>query len=448
MGKAKLVIGIITLFIAIIFLSTSLMIGQSNNPHDVYYYTSASSSKQLVVIQLNEEIDPGSAAMITGALSGLNHNNTAAVVICMNTPGGLLTSMIQIVSAINSTEAAHVPVYTYILPESLGASAGSYIAMATDQIWMGPGSEIGPSTPIVEGGSALQENHTLNGMAGLMMALAEAHGRNVTAAAEMVYKDQVFSYEQAYQIGLINGISSNFTTFLSTNNLSMYNRSIITESIFDQLMSFFSNATVDGLFISLGSLAILLDLYHGTILLTAVGIIMIVLGLLGAQLIDASLVGIVMLILGSVLVLLEFKTAHGIALMSGIAVDIFGTFLLVSPNYDITSQPYSGSYSPSPVSGDFIITGIAVFVIGGFIAYYLHKIIGSQARKPVTGWESLVNATGVADTDIDPDGWVSIDGVKWKAVSRDGKRIDKGKTITVIGMKNLTLTVAEKGDGD
>ncbi|MCL5790412.1 MAG: nodulation protein NfeD, partial [Candidatus Thermoplasmatota archaeon] len=86
--------------------------------------------------------------------------------------------------------------------------------------------------------------------------------------------------------------------------------------------------------------------------------------------------------------------------------------------------------------------------IGGFIAYYLHKIIGSQARKPVTGWESLVNATGVADTDIDPDGWVSIDGVKWKAVSRDGKRIDKGKTITVIGMKNLTLTVAEKGDGD
>lgn len=448
MGKGKLVIGIITIFIAIIFLGTSMITDQNSNTHNVLYFTASSSNKQLVVIQLNEEIDPGSAAMITGALSGLTHNNTAAVVICMNTPGGLLTSMIQIVSSINQTEGLHIPVYTYILPESLGASAGSYIAMATDQIWMGPGSEIGPSTPIVEGGSALQENHTLNGMAGLMMALAQTHGRNVTAAAEMVYKDKVFSYEQAYQIGLINGISENFTTFLSANNLSIYNRSIVTESPFDQLMSFFSNATVDGLFISIGSLAILLDLYHGTVLLTAVGVIMIVLGLLGAQLIDASLVGILMLILGSVLVLLEFKTAHGIALLSGISLDLFGTFLLVSPDYDISPQPYAGSYSPSPVSGDFIITAIAIFVIGGFIAYYIHKIIGSQARKPVTGWEALVNATGVADTDIDPEGWVSIDGVKWRAVSKDGKRIDKGKNITVIGMKNLTLTVIEKGEGD
>ncbi len=442
-----MVIGLIAILIAVVFLAASV---QVNNPDQnlAKHYFSSSSSKQLLVIQLNEQIDPGSAAMITGALSGLTHNNTAAVVICMNTPGGLLTSMIQIVSAINNTEAKHIPVYTYILPESLGASAGSYIAMATDQIWMGPGSEIGPSTPIVEGGSALQENHTLNGMAGLMMGLAQAHGRNVTAAAEMVYKDQVFSYQQAYDVGLINGIASNFTVFLEKNNLSSYHVSTVTESAFDQLMSFFSNAVVDGLFISIGSLAILLDLYHGTVLLTAVGVIMIVLGLLGAQLIDASLVGILMLILGSVLILLEFKTAHGIALMSGISLDLFGTFLLVSPDYDISSQPYAGSYSPAPVSGDFIIVAIAILVIGGFVAYYIHKIISSQAKKPVTGWESLVNATGIADTDIDPEGWVSIDGVKWRAVSMDNKRIDKGKTITVIGMKNLTLTVVEKGDGD
>ncbi len=264
----------------------------------------------------------------------------------------------------------------------------------------------------------------------------------------MVYKDRVFSYQQAYDVGLINGIASNFTVFLEKNNLSAYHVSTVTESAFDQLMSFFSNAVVDGLFISIGSLAILLDLYHGTVLLTAVGVIMIVLGLLGAQLIDASLVGILMLILGAVLILLEFKTAHGIALMSGISLDLFGTFLLVSPDYDISSQPYAGSYSPSPVSGDFVIVAIAILVIGGFVAYYIHKIVSSQAKKPVTGWESLVNATGIADTDIDPNGWVSIDGVKWRAVSMDNKRIDKGKTITVIGMKNLTLTVVEKGDGD
>ena len=78
-------------------------------------------------------------------------------------------------------------------PTVLGASAGSYIAMATNRILMGPGSEIGPSTPIVVGGTALEQNHTEDAMIDIMQSLATSWGRNTTAAFNMVYADQAFS---------------------------------------------------------------------------------------------------------------------------------------------------------------------------------------------------------------------------------------------------------------
>ena len=82
------------------------------------------SSKNVMIINLDEEIDPGSASMIAQALSPSNTANTAAVVISMNTPGGILNNMIQMVDAINATEARGIPVYTYIVPDGMGASAG------------------------------------------------------------------------------------------------------------------------------------------------------------------------------------------------------------------------------------------------------------------------------------------------------------------------------------
>ncbi len=437
-----------SIFLVSLVLLSTVYIKSSfsdQNQNSVEIYHSAATQKNLVIIDLYETIDPGSASMICSALSGLSKNTTSAVVICMNTPGGYLTSMLQMVTSINQTEAQGVPVYTYVVPDGLGASAGSYVAMASDSIWMGPGSEIGPSTPIVVGGTSLEENHTLNGMEALMSSLAQAHGRNVTEAANMVYNDVALSDSQALTEKISNGVAANFSAFLTANNLSSYRQATVSESYYDQLLSFLSNSVTDGILISIGSLAILLDLYHRTAFLTVVGLVMIILGLLGAQLIDASLVGIAMLIIGSALIFLEFKTSHGIALISGITVDLFGTFLLISPQYDITYSPYAGAYSPSPISSSFYVIGAILIVLGIFLAYYLHRIIRSQVGRPATGWESLINARGIADTDIGKDGWVSIDGVRWKAIPYENERIEKGEPIVVMGIKNLTLVVRKDG---
>ncbi|MGP6220661.1 NfeD family protein [Caldiplasma sukawensis] len=404
--------------------------------------------KDLLIINLEYTIDPGSCNMLTQALSSLNRTTTAAVVIKMNTPGGLLESMVNMVQAINKTEAQGIPVYSYIVQDGLGASAGSYIAMATDQIWMGTGSEIGPSTPIVEGGSQLQENHTLNGMEALMTGLAEAHGRNVSAAALMVFDDVGYNYEQAFKIHLINGIATNFTNFLSQLNLNGYVQYTVSESTYDQFVSFLSNATIDGILISFGSLVILLDIYHRTILLTILGISLLILGFLGAQLINGSVVGIIMLIMGSVLILLEAKTGHGISLMGGVAMDIAGTAFLVIPYYNINGGNYVSGYSPSPIDYTYFYYIIIIVLVGGFIAFYISRIVRTQFRKPLNGWESMIGKNGTVVSDLAPKGWVSIDGVRWSATSLNGETIYKGENIVVVGINNLTLTVKKVTDND
>jgi membrane-bound serine protease (ClpP class) len=401
---------------------------------------SSAQTQHVLIINLNEQIDPGSATMVSDALNSINNQTTKAVVINMNTPGGLLGCMLQIVQAINATEGKNIPVYTYIAADSIGASAGSYIAMATTQIWMGPGSEIGPSTPIVVGGSSLQENHTEAAMEALMTGLAGAHGRNVTAAAIMVYNDQAYNAAQAKSINLINGIALNLSAFLKIMNLNGYPQGVVNENLYEQFLSFMSNSLIDGLFITFGSLAILIDIYHRTVFMTALGVILIGLGLFGAQLIGSSVIGIVFLLLGSALMFLEIKTQHGIALLGGLAIDMIGTILIAAPYISANSS----AYPSNPIgTQDYIIIG-AVLFLGVVLAYYLHKLGSSLKRRPETGWESIVSKDGIAESTLNPSGWVSIEGQKWKAISEKDVEIKKGSPIIVLGISGLVLTVREK----
>lgn len=395
------------------------------------------SSKNIMIINLYEEIDPGSAAMITNALSPSNTANTAAVVISMNTPGGILNNMIQMVDAINATEQRGIPVYTYIVPDGMGASAGSYVAMATDKIYMGPGSFIGPSTPIVVGGTSIEQNHTEAAMFSLMQAMAYSHNRNATAAGIMVTYNYAYNYSSAISVGLVDGFASNQTSFLSIMGLSSYSVTVVNPSFYDNFLSFLSNTYVDGILILIGVIAILLDLYHGTAILSIVGVAMIALGLIGAEVVGASLVGLIFLLLGSILIILEFKTGHGIALMAGVIVGILGIFLLASPY--LAANQYG--YSPSPVNDASIIAALIIVFLAFVLAIYLRRLVLSLKSKVYAGSEALVGADGIAKDDIKPTGTVSVDGQMWRAESADGEEIPKGTEVTIVRREGLKVIV-------
>ncbi len=394
------------------------------------------SHKDVLVLNLHEAIDAGSDQFLSSSLSQVNSGNTAAVIIDMNTPGGILENMLDMVSAINSTEARGVPVYTYIPADGNGASAGSYIAMACTGIYMGPGSYIGPSTPIVVGGTSLEQNHTEGAMAALMESMAEAHGRNATAALIMVYDNIAYSASQAVDINIATGIYGNLTDMIAGLNLSSYSEVTSNPSFYDNFLSFLSNTTVDGILILIGSVAILADLYHGTVLLSVIGIIFIGLGLLGAEIVSASVVGIVILLVGAVLIFLEAKTGHGISLVSGVVVSVIGTFLLASPY--ASGNP---GYSPSPIGTNFYIAAVLVAILAVIVGFLIRRIAISLKAQKYTGAESLISKTATVKKTLNPRGWVSFEGIQWEALSQDGSTIEEGQKVLIVSREGLTLIV-------
>jgi len=390
----------------------------------------------VLVVDFSVPVDPGSSVFISRVVSTAQSQHAAAIIIEMNTPGGLLNDMISIVGSITSANQSGIPTYTFIVPNGLGASAGSYIAMATNQILMAPGSEIGPSTPIVVGGSALEQNHTQAAMLDYMTSLAEKWGRNTTAVYDMVQYDQAFSANDAVLVHVADGTADSFSAAVVQLGLSNNPQEKLGENLYEQIISALSNSILDGILILVGIIAIVLDIYHPTIVLTITGVIAIVAGLIGAEVIDASVLGLVILVLAAALIILELKLGHGFALMAGVVLGAFGIYYL----------SFGLQYSPSPITGLVEIELGVLVVFGVIIGLYIRWIIGPlRRRSKLTGPEVMLGKTGVAVTDLTPKGEVRVLGEIWRAESSSGN-VKKNEQVTVKALKGLVVVVEKVHD--
>jgi membrane-bound serine protease (ClpP class) len=395
---------------------------------------SSSYSHSYLVINFNTQVDPGAVSFFQRSFSYAETNGIPIVIINMNTPGGLLDSMLSIVNLTVQAESSGITVITYVPPGGMAASAGSYIAMASDKIYMANGTFIGPSTPVIEGiaVNSTYQMHVENAMLALMQSQAQLHGRNITAAGLMVTDNVAYTSSEAYSIHLIDGIVNSFSDLISMLNIQNYQQLQMNPTLYDQFLSFISNPTVDGLLMTIGMLAILLDLYHATVITTIIGIILIALGLWGAEIIGGNIVGIIFIVLGGALIIAEIKVGHGFLMITGIVLAIIGTWLLAS----------GIPYSPSPFG---FLSYVAFGIMGGlgFIAaYYLNWVRRTLRKKPVAGPEAIIGKKGIAITDIDNEGEVRVEGIIWRA--RSISRIEKGKNVVVKGIEGLVLIVEEE----
>jgi membrane-bound serine protease (ClpP class) len=357
--------------------------------------------------------------------------NAAAIVIEMNTPGGSLGDMLSIISSVTAANQSGIPTYTFIVPNGLGASAGSYIAMATNRILMAPGSIIGPSTPYIIGGTALEQNHTQAAMLSLLTSLAENWGRNTTAIYNMVQSNQAFSANEAVAIHVADGTANSLNAALSQLGLSGNPQVSLSEDLYEQIISALSNSILDGILFLVGVIAVVLDVFHPTILLTILGVIAIAAGLVGAEIIGASLLGIVMLVMAAALIVAELKLGHGFALMAGVILGAFGIYYL----------SLGLQYSPSPITMLAEIELSLLVVFGVIIGLYIRWVIGPiRRRSKLTGPEAMIGKTGVAITDLKPKGEVRVAGETWRAESLSGD-IAKGEQVSVKALNGLVVMV-------
>ena len=157
----------------------------------------------------------------------------------------------------------------------------------------------------------------------------------------MVQSNQAFTANDAVANHVADGSANSLSDALNQLGLSANPQVTLSENLYEQLLSALSNATLDGILFLIGVIAIVLDIYHPTILLTILGVIAIVAGLVGAEIIGASLLGIIILVIAAALIVLELKLGHGFALMAGVVLGAFGIYYLSLGLH----------YSPSPITG-------------------------------------------------------------------------------------------------
>ena len=391
-----------------------------------------------IVVNFNVPVDAGSADYVQHAAQ-LAIDDRADLILVMNTPGGLLANMVQIVESIQTVQDAGLAVYTYVPPVAFAASAGSYIALATNATYMGSGSIIGPSTPYIVGGDPSEVQHVQNAMIAYISSLAQKNGYNVTAAANMAQNNVAYPASEAAAIGLVSGMAETFESFLAQVGLTGVPLTTFNEPLYDQFLSFLSDPTVDGLFILVGIIALVLDLFHRTLFLSVVAVIFIALGFLGAQVIGASIVGILMLIIAAALVILEVKAGHGLFAVTGVGLGIAGTYLLA----------YNVRYSPSPygVEQYVILGGTGAALVVAFL--YLTRIRRALMAQPkLIDPGRIVNMTGRATTDLVPgkDGVANVGAEDWTAQS--DRFIPKGSLIRVTAYVDGKVQVTVDSPGE
>jgi membrane-bound serine protease (ClpP class) len=397
------------------------------------------AQRQVVVLPYAGPISPASAEYIARGIATAEADGAYAVVLKLDTPGGLDSSMREI---IQREMNARVPVIVFVAPRGArAASAGFLIVLAADVAAMAPGTNLGAAHPVYSSGGAVSEK-IVNDAAAYARSLAAAHNRNAEWAERAVRESVSATAQEALSAGLIDLIANDQSDLLTALNgrrvhratgdvsLSLASAQTLTIEMNsrEKILAALTNPTVAYLLFLLGLLAIVVELVapHGYVTGT-VGVVAMVLALVGLANLPVQIFGAALLVLGIVLLGLELKiTSHGLLTFVGLVAFVFGSLLLLPriPGYGI---------SPYAIGA---VTLLWAVTLGTVV-----RLVLRARRQPVlTGIQRIAGHTGVAKTDIAPRGVVLVNGEDWNALA-DTLPIARGERITVVSVEGLTLHV-------
>ncbi len=402
------------------------------------------------VVELEGVVSPVAARYFTRALERATADGDAAVVLRIDTPGGLLDSTREMTQAML---AARVPVITWVGPSGArAASAGMFLLVAGHVAAMAPGTHVGAAHPVQAGGESPQGaigEKAVNDAAAMARALARERGRDAAWPEEAVRESVSATSDEALRRGVIDLLAPDLEALLEavdgrtvvtaagTARLATRGAEIVRApmSLPERLLQAILHPNVAYLLFTLGLIGLMAELYSpGTLFPGIAGAISLLLAFTAFGVLPVSWAGIALVVLGVGLIGIELLTEGlGVLGPGGVVAFVAGSLLLYRP-----SDPLAPAARDLRVSGWLVALVAAVLV--GFLLIVGRALLRSRRSPVAMGPEALVGRTGVAASNLEPEGTVLLDRESWTAVAERGP-VPRGATVRVLGVRGVRLRV-------
>lgn len=404
----------------------------------------ATAPRAVYVLRAVGSVNPGLAEFIVEGIRHATHENAEALVIELDTPGGLDSSMRQIVQAISN---AKVPVIVYVYPRGArAASAGVFVTMAADVAAMAPGTNIGAAHPVSVGMGKMDqtmEKKVLNDMVALGRSLAAERGRNADWLEKAVRQSVSIPASEAVKLKVVDLMANNLEDLLAKINgrqVEVAGKQLvlhtvgapvreIPEGVRFKLLKYIADPNIAFILMMIGLAGLYFEIAHPGVVLPGVfGSICLLLAFFAFQTLPINYIGVLLILLAFVFFILEFKiVSYGLLSVAGVVSLFLGGIMLFR----------GGEGGGMSISWGVLIP--MVIIISLFFIVVAGIVFRSHVQRSTTGIAGMVGERGVAYTALNPEGQVFVHGEYWHAESTEP--VAKGEAVEILQVVELKLLV-------
>lgn len=445
-----------------------------------------SAGAAAVILKIDGAVTPANAQYLAREIGAASEAGKELIVIEIDTPGGLVDSMKTIIKAVLASET---PVATFVSPQGArSASAGLYIMYAAHVSAMAPNTNTGAATPVELGGAPKDENpfeeetpadgdqeaapasgeeaagdaaappapvsetpalgnedamraKVINDSVAYIRALAEEHGRNADWAEKAVREAASVTSREALELGVIDLIATDLPDLLKqldgksvktvAGEKTLRTADIAIErvepTLIERILGFIADPNVAVILMSLATTGIIIEMWNpGSIFPGAVGVICLLLGLYALQVLPYNWLPLALMGVGAILIAVEaYSPTFGLAGLSGLGLIGVGMYFLFPDEFRV---------SPSVIA-------TLVGMVGALLALVLVAVVGSRSHGPMIGGEAIRRREGVVDDWDGKEGWVIVEGERWRA--RSDRPLHPGDKVKVVEIDGLVLVVKQ-----
>lgn len=397
------------------------------------------NEREVMIIELEGAIGPATATFLNRGLEKAEDRGAVLVIVRLDTPGGLASSMRTMVKAILNSR---VPVVVYVSPQGAGAaSAGVMVTVAAHVAAMAPGTNIGAAHPVTAGGKDMEKTMTekvVNDMASYGRGIAQQKGRNAEWVEKAIRESVSITADEAVKKNVVDLVAKDVDELLNLlegREITLREGKVVLKTaglaktrykpgIRDTILKTISDPNIAYILMMIGLAGLYFELSHpGVIFPGVIGAISLILAFYSFQTLPVNYAGLLLIALAIIFFIAEIKvTSYGALSLGGLISLTLGSIML---------------FDDLKVS--LKLMAPTVVLVGGFFVIVSTLAFRAYRTRPKSGMDGLIGEIGLVKEDIDPEGLIFVHGEYWRAIA--GEKIEADEKVEVEGADGLILRV-------